>query len=56
MLLNSQSLDYASSRARTRYSARLTSALVSGGDGRIRLDAQGRNQYHASAAPSDALA
>ena len=56
MLLNSQSLDYASSRARARYAARLTSALVSGGDGRIRLDAQGRNQYHASAAPSDALA
>lgn len=39
-----------------RYSARLATALVSGGDRRIRLDQQGRNQYHASAAPTDALA
>lgn len=38
------------------HSARLTAALVSGGDRRIRLDQQGRNQYHASAAPTDALA
>lgn len=39
-----------------RLAARLASALVSGGDARIRLDAAGRNQYYASALPSDALA
>lgn len=38
------------------HSARLIAALVSGGDRRLRLDQQGRNQYHASAAPTDALA
>ena len=56
MLLNSQSFDYDTPRSRTRCAARLASVLASGGDGRIRLDAQGRKQYHASAVPSDALA
>lgn len=56
MFLNSQSFDGNVTRAHGRFAARLTSALVSGGDGRIRPDAQGRNRYHASAAPSDALA
>ncbi|WP_411339044.1 hypothetical protein V6U71_14080 [Sphingopyxis sp. J-6] len=56
MLLNPKSFDKDGSRSHGEYAARLASALVSGGDGRIRLDAQGRNQYYASAAPSDALA
>ncbi len=56
MLLNPKSFDKNASRSDSRYAARLAEALVSGGDGRIRLDAQGRNQYYASAAPSDALA
>lgn len=38
------------------YFARLSATLVSGGDRRIRLDQHGRNQYHASATPTDALA
>lgn len=56
MLLSPQSFDKNAPRPSARYAARLAAALVSGGDARIRLDAQGRNQYHASAAPSDALA
>jgi len=56
MLLNPKSFQKNAPRSTGRHAARLASALVSGGDGRIRLDAQGRNQYYASAAPSDALA
>lgn len=39
-----------------RDAARLADALASGGDRRIRPDAAGRNQYHATVLPSDALA
>ncbi|WP_432767796.1 MAG: hypothetical protein HEQ22_10170 [Sphingopyxis sp.] len=39
-----------------RDAARLAAALASGGDARIRPDAGGRNIYHASVLPSDALA
>lgn len=39
-----------------RSTARLASALVSGGDSRIHLDAHGRNRYYATAMPSDAIA
>lgn len=56
MLLTPKSFDKNAPRSNSRHAARLASALVSGGDARIRLDAQGRNQYYASAAPSDALA
>lgn len=56
MLLNPKSFEKNAPSSNSRHAARLASALVSGGDGRIRLDAQGRNQYFASAAPSDALA
>lgn len=56
MLLNPKSYEKNAPRSDGRYAARLAEALISGGDGRIRLDAQGRNQYYASAAPSDALA
>jgi hypothetical protein len=56
MLLNPKSYEKNAPRSDARYAARLAEALISGGDGRIRLDAQGRNQYYASAAPSDALA
>jgi len=39
-----------------RHAARLADALASGGDQRIRPDTTGRNQYHATVMPSDALA
>src|SRR3546814_4971649 len=35
---------------------RLAAILASGGDARIRPDAEGRNKYYASVLPSDALA
>lgn len=56
MLLMPKSFDKNAPRSTSRHAARLASVLVSGGDARIRLDAQGRNQYYASALPSDALA
>ncbi len=56
MLLTPKSFEKNASRSDNRHAARLVSALVSGGDARIRLNAQGRNQYYASAVPSDALA
>jgi len=56
MLLNPKSYEKNAPRTDSRHAARLAEALISGGDGRLRLDAQGRNQYYASAAPSDALA
>ncbi|MBA3941621.1 MAG: hypothetical protein C0520_10460, partial [Sphingopyxis sp.] len=56
MLLSPKSFDKNAPRSNSRHAERLASALVSGGDARIRLDAQGRNQYYASAVPSDALA
>ncbi len=56
MLLTPKSFDKNAPRSNSRHATRLASALVSGGDARIRLDAQGRNQYYASAVPSDALA
>lgn len=56
MLLSPKSYEKNAPRSDSRYAARLADALISGGDGRIRLDTQGRNQYYASAAPSDALA
>ncbi|WP_260582625.1 hypothetical protein [Sphingopyxis sp. PET50] len=39
-----------------RHAARLATVLTSGGDARIRPDADGRNQYYASVLPSAALA
>lgn len=56
MLLSPDGFDRRVAHAEDRHAARLTRILVSGGDRRIRLDAAGRNQYHAGAAPSDALA
>lgn len=56
MLLPPKSFSKTLSGTSSRHAARLAAALVSGGDARIRLDAQGRNQYYASAAPSDAIA
>ena len=56
MLLNSKDFELPAPDGCGRHDARLAAALVSGGDRRIRLDAEGRNQYHASALPSDALA
>lgn len=56
MRLSPKGLDARALHPDGRDAARLTQLLVSGGDRRIRLDAAGRNQYHASAAPSDALA
>lgn len=56
MLLNAISADEPRLPPARRYAARLATALTSGGDARIRPDAEGRNQYHASVLPSDALA
>ena len=56
MLPTPTSFHFGAPPADSRHAERLIAALVSGGDGRIRLDAQGRNQYHASATPSDAIA
>lgn len=56
MLLAADAFDERRSKPARRYAARLASALASGGDRRIRPDDAGRNQYHASVLPSDALA
>lgn len=56
MLLSPKGFDPSVVHTDGRHAARLVQILVSGGDRRIRLDAAGRNQYHASAAPTDALA
>lgn len=56
MLLNVIATDEPRLPPGKRYAARLATALVSGGDARIRPDATGRNQYYASVRPSDALA
>jgi len=56
MLLNAIPADEPRLPPAKRYAARLATALTSGGDARIRPDADGRNQYHASVLPSDALA
>ena len=53
MLLTAQAFSSAGS---PRDAARLAAILASGGDGRIRPDAGGRNQYHATVTPSSALA
>lgn len=56
MLFAADASDERRSKPAQRYAAPLASALASGGDRRIRPDATGRNQYHASVLPSDALA
>lgn len=56
MLLAPKSFDPAPPRSHALDATRLVAAIVGGGDARLHLDAQGRNQYHASAMPSDALA
>lgn len=56
MLLAADAFDERRSKPALRYAVPLASALASGGDRRIRPDATGRNQYHASVLPSDALA
>lgn len=56
MLLAADAFEDRRPSAAQRHAARLARALASGGDRRIRPDANGRNQYHASVLPSDALA
>ena len=56
MLLNAIAADEPRLPPAKRQAARLATALTSGGDARIRPDADGRNQYYASVLPSDALA
>ena len=56
MLFNAIAADEPRLPPAKRYAARLATVLTSGGDARIRPDADGRNQYHASVLPSDALA
>ena len=56
MLLNAIAADEPRLPPAKRYAARLATVLTSGGDARIRPDADGRNQYYASVLPSDALA
>lgn len=56
MLLTASASDPGRAAPWPRDAARLASALVSGGDARIRPDASGCNQYYASVLPSDALA
>lgn len=56
MRLSPKGFDPGAAHTDSRHAARLVQILVSGGDRRIQLDAAGRNQYHASAAPIDALA
>ena len=56
MLLAADSFDVRRPVPIRRDAARMASALASGGDRRIRPDADGRNQYYASVLPSDALA
>lgn len=56
MLLNAIAADEPRLPPAKRHAARLATVLTSGGDARIRPDAEGRNQYYASVLPSDALA
>lgn len=56
MLLSANAFEPSRSLLGGRHAARLAAALASGGDARIRPDASGRNRYHASVTPSDALA
>ncbi len=56
MLLAPKSFDTTPPRSHARDATRLVAAIIGGGDARLHLDAQGRNQYYASAMPSDALA
>ena len=56
MLFAANAFDDRRSPPARRHAARLADALASGGDQRIRPDAGGRNQYHATVQPSDALA
>lgn len=56
MLLNAIAADEPRLPPAKHYAARLATVLTSGGDARIRPDADGRNQYHAGVLPSDALA
>lgn len=56
MLFAANAFDDRRSPPARRHAARLADALASGGDQRIRPDAGGRNQYHATVLPSDALA
>lgn len=56
MLLAANAFDDHRSFPAERYVARLADAIASGGDQRIRCDENGRNQYHATVVPSDAIA
>lgn len=56
MLPAANAFDDRRSPSAERHAARLADVLASGGDQRIRPDAGGRNQYHATVVPSDALA
>lgn len=56
MLFAANAFDDRRSPPARRHAARLADALASGGDQRIRPDAGGRNQYHATVLPTDALA
>lgn len=56
MLMTANAFEQGRSPPARRYASRLAGALASGGDQRIRPDDSGRNQYHATVLPSDALA
>lgn len=56
MFANASAADETRLPPTRRFAARLAAALTSGGDARIRLDENGRNQYHATILPTGALA